>query len=234
MTEAVPGREPALEGKDLSKRYGAVIALDDVDFAVYPNEVLAVIGDNGSGKSTLVKCLSGAVRPSTGVVTLEGHVVRFRNPAEARIAGINTVYQTTQAAPALDIATSLFRNHEVRVPGPLGQLSKKLEERGLRKPAAALDTKVIMLDEPTAALGRRESARVLKFVDNLRGRGLPVVFVTHFVSQAFEIADRIHVQLDGRRVAVVAPRTISLSDAAALMSGKLQLAEEDQALGPLR
>jgi fructose transport system ATP-binding protein len=121
----------------------------------------------------------------------------------------------------------------VRTPGPIGQLSKKLEERGLRKPAAGLDSKVIILDEPTAALGRRESTRVMKFVDNLRSRGLPVVFVTHDVSQAFGIADRIHVQLEGRRTAVVSPRTISLGDAAALMSGKLQIASDDQALGPL-
>ena len=160
--------------------------------------------------------------------------MRFRNPADARIAGINTVYQTTQSAPALDIATSLFRNHEVRTPGPIGQLSKKLEERGLRKPAATLDTKVIILDEPTAALGRRESVRVMRFVDNLRGRGLPILFVTHNVAQAFEIADRIHVQLDGRRAAVVTPRTTSLGDATGLMSGKLQIAEEDQTLGPVR
>lgn len=234
MTETVPSRQPALEGKGLSKTYGAVVALDDVDFAIYTSEVLAVIGDNGSGKSTLVKCLTGAVRPSSGVVRLEGQAVRFRKPADARIAGINTVYQTTQPAPALDIATSLFRNHEVRTPGPLGQLSKKLEERGLRKPAAALDSKVIILDEPTAALGRRESVRVMRFVDHLRGRGLPVLFVTHDVSQAFKIADRIHVQLDGRRAAVVTPRTISLGDAAGLMSGKLQIAEEDQTLGPVR
>jgi fructose transport system ATP-binding protein len=234
VTDAVPSRQPTLEGKGLSKMYGPVVALDDVDFALYPSEVLAVIGDNGSGKSTLVKCLSGAVRPSSGVVRLEGRAVRFRKPADARFAGINTVYQTTQSAPALDIATSLFRNHEVRTPGPLGQLSKKLEERGLRKPAAALDSKVIILDEPTAALGRRESVRVLRFVDHLRGRGLPVLFVTHDVSQAFKIADRIHVQLDGRRAAVVTPRTISLGDAAGLMSGKLQIAEEDQTLGPVR
>ena len=224
---------PILEGKGLAKRYGNVVALDNVDFALYPNEILAVIGDNGSGKSTLIKCLTGAVRPNAGVVRLHGQVVRFRRPADARIAGINTVYQTTQSAPALDIATSLFRDHEVRTPGPLGQLSKRLEERGLRKPAAGLESNVIILDEPTAALGRRESAGVLKFVGNLRQRGLPIVFVTHDVSQAFEIADRVHVQVEGRRAAVVSPRTISVDDAAALMSGALQLDENDQALGPL-
>jgi fructose transport system ATP-binding protein len=223
-----------LEGIGLSKRYGNAVALDNVDFALYPNEILAVIGENGSGKSTLIKCLSGAVWPNAGVVRLEGQIVRFRRAADARIAGINTVYQTTESAPALDIATSLFTNHEVRTPGPLGQLSKKLEDRGLRKPAPALDSKVIMLDEPTAALGRRESARAMKFVNNLRNRGLPVVFVTHDVAQAFEIADRIHVQVEGRRTAVVTPLTVSIDDAVALMSGALQIDVKDQALGPLR
>ena len=223
-----------LEGIGLSKRYGDAVALDNVDFALYPNEILAVIGNNGSGKSTLIKCLSGAVWPNAGVVRLEGQIVRFRRTADARIAGINTVYQTTESAPALDIATSLFTNHEVRTPGPLGQLSKKLEDRGLRKPALALDSKVIMLDEPTAALGRRESARAMKFVNNLRDRGLPVVFVTHDVAQAFDIADRIHVQVEGRRAAVVTPLTVSIADAVALMSGALQIDVKDQALGPLR
>ena len=234
MNDTAATAVPILEGKGLTKVYGTIVALDNVDFALYPNEILAVIGDNGSGKSALIKCLTGAVRPSAGVVRLQGQVVRFRRPDDARIAGINTVYQTTQSAPALDIATSLFRNHEVRTPGPLGQLSKKLEERGLRKPAAALDSRVIVLDEPTAALGRRESARVMKFVDNLRQRGLPIVFVTHDVSQAFEIADRVHVQVEGRRAAVVTPRTIGVEHALALMSGRLQIDEKDQALGPQR
>jgi fructose transport system ATP-binding protein len=234
VPETAFNNAPVLEGKGLAKVYRSVVALDDVDFALYRNEILAVIGENGSGKSTLIKCLTGAVRPDAGEVRLEGRRVRFRKPADARLAGINTVYQTMQSAPALDMATSLFRNHEVRTPGPLGQLSRRLEDRGLRKPPRALDSKVIVLDEPTATLGRRESARAMKFIDNLRGRGLPIVFVTHDVVQAFEIADRIHVQLRGRRAAVIDPRTIGREDAAALMSGALEIDEKDQAFGPLR
>jgi fructose transport system ATP-binding protein len=260
---------PMLESEGLVKTYGRVVALDGVDFALYPGEVLAVIGDNGAGKSTLIKCLSGAEIPDNGVMRLNGDVIQFRKPIEARNAGIETVYQTLAVAPALDIATNLFLGRELRKPGLLGSVMRMLEGSGMRKRAkaqmmalgigtlqnmnqavetlsggqrqavavaraAAFGSKVIILDEPTAALGVRESAQVLKLIQHLRDRGLPVILISHNMPQVFEVADRIHVQRLGRRAAVITPQSVSITDVVAIMTGALKVDEKDQALGPVR
>ena len=105
---------PILAARNLTKRYGRVVALDACDFELYPGEVLAVIGDNGAGKSTLIKALSGAVVPDAGTITLEGREVRFPSPMAAREAGIETVYQTLALSPALSIADNMFLGREIR------------------------------------------------------------------------------------------------------------------------
>ncbi|MEP7200983.1 MAG: ATP-binding cassette domain-containing protein [Ilumatobacteraceae bacterium] len=260
---------PILESEGLVKTYGRVVALDGVDFALYPGEVLAVIGDNGAGKSTLIKCLSGAELPNEGVMRLDGDVIQFRKPIDARNAGIETVYQTLAVAPALDIATNLFLGREIRKPGPLGSVMRMLEGSGMRKRAkdqmmalgigtlqnmgqavetlsggqrqavavaraAAFGSRVIILDEPTAALGVRESAQVLKLIMHLRERGLPVILISHNMPQVFEVADRIHVQRLGRRAAVITPQSVSITDVVAIMTGALKVDVEDQTLGPVR
>ena len=260
---------PMLESEGVIKTYGRVVALDGVDFALFPGEVLAVIGDNGAGKSTLIKCLSGAEIPDSGVMRLDGEPIQFRKPIEARNAGIETVYQTLAVAPALDIATNLFLGRELRKPGPLGSIMRMLEGSGMRKRAkqqmmalgigtlqnmnqavetlsggqrqavavaraAAFGSKVIVLDEPTAALGVRESAQVLKLIQHLRDRGLPVILISHNMPQVFEVADRIHVQRLGRRAAVITPQSVSITDVVAIMTGALKVDEKDQALGPVR
>jgi fructose transport system ATP-binding protein len=224
---------PTLEGERLVKRYGSVAALDHVDFAVYPGEVLAIVGDNGSGKSTLVRCLSGAELPDEGVVRLDGRSVQFRNAREARVAGVNAIYQSLRAEAALDLANNLYRDREPRVPGPFGKLLMWMDSKGVRQSAAKVPSKVIILDEPTAALGPRESATVRKLIEHLRGRGLPIVVVSHSLAQVFDIADRIHVQRLGTRAAVVSPRTFTKDDVVAIMSGALQVDEQDQALRPV-
>jgi fructose transport system ATP-binding protein len=260
---------PMLESEGLVKTYGRVVALDGVDFALYPGEVLAVIGDNGAGKSTLIKCLSGAEIPDSGAMRLDGTDIQFRKPIEARNAGIETVYQTLAVAPALDIATNLFLGRELRKPGPMGSIMRMLEGSGMRKRAkaqmmalgigtlqnmnqavetlsggqrqavavaraAAFGSKVIILDEPTAALGVRESAQVLKLIQHLRDRGLPVILISHNMPQVFEVADRIHVQRLGRRAAVITPQSVSITDVVAIMTGALKVDVADQALGPVR
>jgi fructose transport system ATP-binding protein len=260
---------PMLESVGLVKTYGRVVALDGVDFALYPGEVLAVIGDNGAGKSTLIKCLSGAEIPDEGVMRLDGEQIQFRKPIEARVAGIETVYQTLAVAPALDIATNLFLGRELRKPGPLGSVFRMLEGSGMRRQAkqqmkalgigtlqnmgqavetlsggqrqavavaraAAFGSKVIILDEPTAALGVRESAQVLRLIESLRERGMPVILISHNMPQVFEVADRIHVQRLGQRAAVITPQSVSITDVVAIMTGALRVEPEDQALSPVR
>ncbi len=224
---------PTLECQGLVKTYGRVVALDGVEFAVYPGEVLAIVGDNGAGKSTLVKCLSGAETPNEGVMHLNGQAFLFRNPTEARLAGVNAIHQTLAVQPALDIASNLFRDREPPKPGGWGKLVRMLEDNGIRK-RKAFDSKVIILDEPTTALGTRESVQVRKLIENLRGRGLPVVLVSHNMQRVYAVADRIHVQRLGRRVAVITPRSASIADVVAMMSGAVQLDVKDQTLGPVR
>ncbi|MEU8243986.1 ATP-binding cassette domain-containing protein [Actinoplanes missouriensis] len=245
---------PVLEAKNLTKRYGRVVAIDGSDLELLPGEILAVIGDNGAGKSSLIKALSGALVPDSGEIRLDGEPVRFRNPMDARSAGIETVYQTLAVAPGLDIADNLFLGREERRPGPLGTIFRMLDRKHMRSEArrhmtelgvgtlqnigqaveslsggqrqavavarsAAFGSKVVILDEPTAALGVKEGNRVLQLIRDVRDRGLPVILISHNMPHVFEVADRIHIQRLGRRIAVITPQSHSMSDAVAIMTG---------------
>ncbi|WP_089994871.1 ATP-binding cassette domain-containing protein [Cognatiyoonia koreensis] len=246
--------EPILRGRNLTKRYGKVVALDNCDFELYPGEILAVIGDNGAGKSTLIKALSGAVEPDHGEVELEGKRVQFASPNDARHAGIETVYQTLAVSPALSIADNMFMGRELRKSGWRGkylrQLDKQAMERAAREKlndlglmtiqninqavetlsggqrqgvavarAAAFGSKVIILDEPTAALGVKESRKVLELILDVRSRGIPIILISHNMPHVFEVADRIHVHRLGRRLCVIDPKDYTMSDAVAFMTG---------------
>jgi fructose transport system ATP-binding protein len=251
---------PVLVAKGLVKYFGRVVGLDGVDLALYPGEVLAVIGDNGAGKSTLIKCLSGALVPDEGTLQLNGEAVSFKGPQDARAAGIETVYQNLAVAPALDIAANMYLGRELRRPGLAGSVFRALDTAKMRSEAkskvqalgiatiqdmtqavetlsggqrqavavaraAAFGSKVIILDEPTAALGVKESGQVLQMIKDLRQRGLPVILISHNMPQVFEVADRIHIQRLGRRAAVVTPRSHSMGDVVAIMTGAMTVPE---------
>ena len=246
--------EPILTARGLVKRYGRVTALDNADFDLYPGEILAVIGDNGAGKSTLIKAISGATTPDEGEIRLDGAPVHFRSPIEARRAGIETVYQNLALSPALSIADNIFLGREIRKPGLLGSLLRKLDHSAMEKfarnklselglmtiqninqavetlsggqrqgvavaRAAAFGSKVIILDEPTAALGVKESRKVLELILDVRSRGLPIVLISHNMPHVFEVADRVHVHRLGRRLCVINPKEYTMSDAVAFMTG---------------
>ncbi|TCL70322.1 ATP-binding cassette domain-containing protein [Rhizobium sp. BK251] len=254
-----PGRETSdlvLQATGLTKRYGHVVAMDGTDFELSRGEILAVVGDNGAGKSSLIKALTGAISPDSGEVFLDGREVRFRSPLDARLAGIETVYQELAVATELDIAQNLFLGRELRKRGVLGDVFRQLDKAGMRRQAAehmknlgirvqsirqkvetlsggqrqavavaraaAWGRKVIILDEPTAALGVRETKQVLDLILKVRDQGLSVVLISHNMPNVFEIADRIHVHRLGRRVAIVEPRTTSMSDVVAIMTGALK------------
>ena len=120
-------QQPVLEARGLSKRYGHVVALNNADFDLYPGEILAVIGDNGAGKTTLIKALTGAISPDHGEIRLNGEVVNFRSPQDARAAGIETVYQNLALSPALSIAENMFLGRERLKTGLLGKLFYTLD-----------------------------------------------------------------------------------------------------------
>lgn len=242
-----------LKARGLTKHYGHVVAMENCDFDLRPGEILAVIGDNGAGKSTLIKSLTGAVVPDSGSLYLEDAAVSFRNPLDARNAGIETVYQELGVAPALDIAQNLFLGREQRVPGILGTVFRTLDKKAMRHAAAeqmadlgiriqsirqkvetlsggqrqavavarvaAWATRVVIMDEPTAALGVRETNQVLDLILRVRESGLPVVLISHNMPNVFQVADRIHIHRLGRRVALVDSTTLSMDDAVAVMTG---------------
>ena len=246
--------EPILKARGMTKRYGKVTALDNCDFDLMPGEILAIIGDNGAGKSTLIKTLSGAEIPDSGTVTLDGAEVRYTSPIEAREAGIETVYQTLAMSPALSIADNMFMGREIRKPGVIGKLFRKLDRRKMEEMAreklsdlglmtiqninqavetlsggqrqgvavaraVAFGSKVIILDEPTAALGVKESRRVLELILDVKARGIPIILISHNMPHVFEVADRIHIHRLGKRICVINPKKYSMSDAVAFMTG---------------
>jgi len=245
---------PILEAKRLVKTFGRVVGLDGVSLALYPGEVLAIIGDNGAGKSTLIKCLTGAEIPDEGEIFLDGAPVHFKRPQDARAAGIETVYQNLAVSPALDVAANLYLGREIRKAGILGSVFRVLDTKGMRQKArqglndlgistlqdvtspvenlsggqrqavavaraAAFGSKVVVLDEPTAALGVRESNQVLQLVRNLRDKGIPVILISHNMPHVFDVADRIHIQRLGKKAATITPQSHSMTDAVAIMTG---------------
>jgi fructose transport system ATP-binding protein len=246
--------EPILSAHNLNKRYGRVTALDNCDFDLMPGEILAVIGDNGAGKSSLIKTLSGAIRPDSGDIFLEGKKVEFSSPIDARLAGVETVYQTLAMSPALSIADNMFMGRELRKPGFMGKVLRQLDRAAMERiareklselglmtiqninqavetlsggqrqgvavaRAAAFGSKVVILDEPTAALGVKESRRVLDLIQDVRERGIPIILISHNMPHVFEVANRIHVHRLGRRLCVIDPKDYTMSDAVAFMTG---------------
>ena len=256
MNAVVSELIPVLQATNLVKRYGHVTALDGADFELLPGEILAVIGDNGAGKSSLIKALSGAIVPDSGEIRMDGDVVHFRTPLDARHHGIETVYQDLAVSPALDIASNLFLGREIRRPGVLGSLLRMMDKQqmlataeqhmselkiGIRSMSQAVETlsggqrqgvavaraaawanRLVIMDEPTAALGVKESAMVLELIRSVRDRGLPVILISHNMPHVFEVADRIHIQRLGRRSTVVTPKSHTMSEAVAIMTGAAQ------------
>ena len=244
-----------LQARGITKSYGHVSVLEGVDFELREGEVLAVVGDNGAGKSTMIKVLCGAVQPDGGELLLDGQRVHFSSPLDARLMGIEAVYQDLAVAPALDIASNLFLGREVRRPGLLGQVFRMLDKPRMRElaqgrmdelkfrlpsisnavenlsggqrqgvavaRAATFAKRLVIMDEPTAALGVRETGQVLDLIRRVRERGLAVVLISHNMPNVFEVADRIHIMRLGRRVALTSPREHTMAEVVGIMTGAL-------------
>ncbi len=221
---------PALEARGVVKSFGTVRALRGVSFQARAGEVTALVGDNGAGKSTLIKVLSGVYAPDEGEVLVDGRPVQLASPQAASAMGIETVYQDLALAPDLDAASNVYLGRELRRFGfwldkaeMRRQTATRFSELGvgmvqdLKVPVASFSggqrqsvaiaraamwaNHVIIMDEPTAALGVIQTAKVLQLIDSVRRRGLAVVFISHNIPQVIEIADRIEVMRLGRRVA---------------------------------
>jgi len=228
MSETATATAPLLELRGVSKRFGAVQALNGVDFHVGAGEVVGLVGDNGAGKSTLVKVMSGIYSPDEGEYRFDGEAQAIHGPTDPTRLGVATVYQDLALCDNLDVVANLFIGSEI-VGGPV----RTLDETGMEQKASELlstlsttipsvrsetgtlsggqrqqvaiarsllgEPRVVLLDEPTAALGVPQTRQVLDLVRRLKDRGLGVVLISHNLENVFEVADRIFVMRLGRR-----------------------------------
>jgi len=239
---------PLLEIRDVSKSFPGVRALDGVSFDVAAGEVHVLLGQNGAGKSTLIKALYGAYHPDHGEFLIEGRRVRLSSPADARALGIAVMFQEFSLVPHLNIAQNIFLGREFRgrVPGTI-DLRRAHEEAGriLESLGVDLDTRtpihqlgvaqqqtveiakalsqrarVLVMDEPTAALSDPEIERLFTIIRALKADGVAIIYISHRLHEIFEIGDRITVLRDGRKVAQVTPEETTVADLVRLMVGR--------------
>ena len=220
--------EVILRVEGISKHFGAVVALEGVDLELHRGEVLGLVGDNGAGKSTLVKILCGFQRPDTGRILVEGHEVTFHSVKDARAHGIETVYQDLALVPQLTVYENLFLNREMTTLGRVGMLSRRriralarhyLDDIRVNVPdldqevellsggqrqaiavarATRLNAKILLLDEPLAAMGAKESALIMDLVKDLSARGVSMIVIDHNYAHLFALCDRLNVIQQGR------------------------------------
>ncbi len=248
MTEA----KPIIQMHGITKRFGGVTALRDVDLSAYAGEVLAIVGDNGAGKSTLIKVLTGVYQPTQGHITFEGQPLVMASHADAIQNGIDAVYQNLALADHLTPAENLFLGSELTtsvlgVPvlanakmkaeatrvlhDRLGVTLKSMDAAteslsGGQRQAVAIaravrhdDLRVLVMDEPTAALGPQETARTLKLIQVLKEQGLAVIVISHALDDVFEISDRIHVMRRGECAGVVTTAQTTSEEVLGLITG---------------
>ena len=244
---------PLISMRGISKYYGMVRAVHEVDHDVGPAEVVAVVGDNGAGKSTLVKILAGAVPADSGQIAVGGVPRRIHSPIDARRLGIETIYQDLALLPNLDVVSNLFLGREETARGllrllgvvsrramreaarehlaelrinipqisgtPVGSLSGGQRQSVAIARAAAWASKLMIMDEPTAALGVAQSQAVLELVRRIRERGTSVVIISHILPHVLELADRIVVMRHGEKVADLPAEGVSQDELIELIVG---------------
>ena len=238
--------QPLLSLRGVSKTFGAVQVLHDVDFDVYPGQVTALVGDNGAGKSTLIKGVAGIYGFDSGTYTFEGSPVEVSNPKQANALGIEVVYQDLALCDNLDVVHNMFLGREVKRGPTLDETTMEqratetlagLSVRTLKSVRTAVaslsggqrqtvaiaravlwNSKVVILDEPTAALGVAQTEQVLNLVRRLADRGLGVVLISHNMNDVFQVADRVATLYLGRMAAQVNAADITRSQAVELIT----------------
>jgi simple sugar transport system ATP-binding protein len=246
--------EPVLELRGISKSFGAIRALSEVNLALEPGEVLGLMGDNGAGKSTLVRIIAGNFPATTGEIRLNGETAHFHRPVDARRRGIEIVYQDLALCDNLTAAANVFLGREItRRVGPLnlldyramyaraGELFAELKSEmrprdlvrrmsGGQRQAVAIartrltDPRIVLLDEPTAAISVRQVAEVLDLIRRLRDQGIAVVLISHRMPDVFAVADRVFVLRRGRKVAEKPVAASSPEEVTGLITGAIDAA----------
>jgi len=231
---------PLVEMRDIHVAFGGVKAVDGVTIDLFPGEVVGLLGHNGAGKSTLIKVLSGACHARAGEILVGGERVEIRNPRDARQHNIETIYQTLALADNLDAAANLFLGREIIQPnGLLDEVRMEAEARriiqrlnpnftkfhvpvatlsGGQRQAVAIaravyfEARILIMDEPTAALGVEETRMVANLIQELKKDGIGIFLISHDIHDVFDLADRLTVMKNGRRVGTVRTAEVSQDD----------------------
>ena len=241
-----------LELTNISKHFGAIQAVNDVSFSIEPGEVVGLMGDNGAGKSTLVKMIAGNFRPSEGTMKMDGAELVLHKPVDARRHGIEIVHQDLALCDNLTAAANVYLGRELRRGfGPVGVLDyaamyrraseifKELKSEtrprdlvkqmsGGQRQAVAIartmlsEAKIVLMDEPTAAISVRQVAEVLNLIRELRGKGIAVVLISHRMPDVFDVADRVIVMRRGRKVADKQIASSSPEEVTGLITGAIE------------
>ncbi len=235
-----------VEMRAIRKAYPGVLALDNVDLQLMPGEVHALLGENGAGKSTLIKVLTGAATKDSGEILIEGNPVSFHTTGQAQAMGISTVYQEVNLIPAMSVTKNLTLEKtagrfgmiswrkareqaraklarlklDIDIEQPVGSFSVAIQQLVAIARALDEDTKVLVLDEPTASLDAHETAALFEIIRDLKEKGIAIVFITHFLDQVYEISDRITVLRNGNLVGTSLASEISRSDLISMMIGR--------------
>lgn len=244
------GAAPLVEMREIKVAFGGVHAVDGVSVDLFPGEVMALVGGNGAGKSTLIKTLSGARPADSGDIVIEGHKVTINNPIDAKALGIETIYQTLALADNIDAPGNVFLGRELQT--RLGSLDDSAMEAATRKVMGRLNprfrnfkkavgwlsggqrqsvaiaravhfnARVLIMDEPTAALGPAETAQVGTLIRQLKEEGLGIFLISHDIHDVFDLSDRISVMLTGKLVGTVKKDEVTKDEVLAMIiMGKL-------------
>ena len=239
---------PTLSLEHISKTFGGLVAIDEFSLDLHPGEVVALVGDNGAGKSTLIKIVAGVHRPTRGRVLIDGAETIFNDPSDAQKMGIQVVYQDLALADSQPVYMNMFLGREL-TSGPLRRLDRGrmiavtesvLKELDVRIPsvraiirelsggqrqgvaiarATHWAARLILMDEPTAALGVMETARVESIILGLKARGLPILMISHNLDQVFRLSDRICVLRRGKQIGVRPTRSVDKNEIVSMITG---------------
>ncbi len=243
-------QQPILEVDGITKRFGGVTAVDNVSFPVYRGEVLGLLGDNGAGKSTVIKMICGVYQADAGEIRFEGKKLENHNPKQARDIGIETVFQDLALVDPLDIPSNIFLGRELRT-GPFGFLNKKkmaeeslkllqrlkinipdlsssvLSLSGGQRQAIAIarnvywNAKMVIMDEPTAALGVRERSNVLEIIRTLREQGVTIILISHNMDDVFAVTDRMVIMRRGQKKAELVTKETTKEHVVGIITGAI-------------
>ncbi len=242
----IPPNDAIWEVRGIYKAFPGVQALDDVSLTVFPGEVHALLGENGSGKSTLAKCIAGVHQPEKGEILFKGQPQNFRHPMDARLAGVATIYQEFSLVPSLSVTENIFLGRHPRT--PTGMIDWAAAKRGTRQvleelslsidpdevvrslsvaeqqlveiaKAISLESSLLIMDEPTAALGLVETERLMELIRRLTAQNKAIIYISHRLDEVFQIADRVTILKDGKHVITAPIGKLKMGDVVRSMIG---------------